>query len=86
VTAAAPLDPEERDVDLAVAAQQRLGETHLTRSDDPDRRCGGCRHYLNPGHDLAYCWHPDQRSLVDAAWVCARFDPEPDRAPIERKR
>jgi hypothetical protein len=71
----APLEPDDRDVDLAVAAQQRLGETHLARSSDPDRRCGTCRHYLNPGDDLAYCWHPDQRSLVDAAWVCAAFDP-----------
>jgi hypothetical protein len=69
----APSDPEERDVELAVAAQQRLGDTQLTRSQDPDRACGRCRHFLNPGHDLAYCWHPTQRSLVDAAWVCRSF-------------
>jgi hypothetical protein len=74
VTPTAPLDPDERDVDLAVAAQRRLGETGLTRSEDPERACGRCRHYLNPGHDLAYCWHPDQRGLVDAGWICRAFE------------
>lgn len=71
-----PADPVEEDVDRAVAAQQRLGRTALTRSHDPGRACGSCRHYLNPGHDLAYCWHPDQRALVDAAWVCDGFSPQ----------
>ncbi|MEX1164907.1 MAG: hypothetical protein WEB03_15155 [Nitriliruptor sp.] len=71
-----PQDPVEADVDLAVAAQQRLGETLLARSDEPTRRCGLCRHYLNPGHDLALCWHPDQRCLVDADWVCRAFEGE----------
>ncbi len=70
-----PHDPVEADVDLAVAAQQRLGETLLARSSGDERRCGRCRHFLNPGHDLAFCWHPEQRSLVDAAWVCRAFDP-----------
>lgn len=70
----APADADEVDVELAAAAQQRLGDTLLARSDDPDRVCGRCRHFLNPGHDLAYCWHPSQRSLVDAAWVCRAFN------------
>ena len=70
----APTDPEEADVELAVAAQLRLGETLLARSDDPARACGRCRFFLNPGHDLAFCWHPEQRSLVDAAWTCRAFD------------
>jgi hypothetical protein len=73
VTAQGPSDPDEQDVDLALAAQQRLGETLLQRSEDLDRSCGRCRHFLNPGHDLAYCWHPSQRSLVDAGWVCRAF-------------
>lgn len=70
---AGPADPAEDDVQLAVAAQQRLGETLLARSDEPSRSCGRCRFFLNPGHQLAYCWHPAQRSLVDAAWVCRDF-------------
>lgn len=69
----APADPDEHDVQLAVAAQQRLGETLLARSQDPTRVCARCRYFLNPGHELAYCWHPTQRSLVDAAWVCRAF-------------
>lgn len=69
----APTDPEEGDVARAVAAQRRLGDTGLVRSQDPARRCGRCRFYLNPGHELAYCWHPQQRSLVDASWVCRAF-------------
>jgi hypothetical protein len=72
-----PTDPVEDDVQLAVAAQQRLGETSLARSDDPIRSCGRCRFFLNPGHQLAYCWHPAQRSLVDAAWVCRAFAEDP---------
>lgn len=69
----APTDPDEQDVARAVAAQRRLGDTELGRSRDPRRACGGCRYYLNPGHDLAYCWHPGQRALVDASWVCHAF-------------
>jgi hypothetical protein len=76
----APADPEEQDVVRAVAAQRRLGDTELGRSPDPERACGRCRFYLNPGHDLAYCWHPEQRSLVDAAWVCRAFITEADPA------
>ncbi|MEX1177319.1 MAG: hypothetical protein WEB09_02550 [Nitriliruptor sp.] len=68
-----PLDPTEDDVELAVAAQRRLGRTCLTRSEDPERSCGACRHYLTPGHELAYCWHPEQRALVDAGWICQAF-------------
>jgi hypothetical protein len=71
-----PLDPDDRDVDLAVAAQQRLGETGLGRSQDDHRRCGTCRHNLEPDDQLSYCWHPQQRSLVDAAWVCRWHDPD----------
>lgn len=71
---AGPADPHESDVALAVQAQQRLGDTRLRRSDDPAEACGRCRHYLNPGDELAYCWHPAHRSLVDAAWVCRAFD------------
>jgi hypothetical protein len=73
----APADPAERDVELALAAQQRLGDTLLARSDDPARACGRCKHFLNPGHELAYCWHPAQRSLVDATWVCRAFAEDP---------
>jgi hypothetical protein len=73
----APTDPAEPDVDLAVAAQQRLGETLLARSEPDGPACGRCRFFLNPGHPLAYCWHPAQRSLVDAAWVCRAFDEDP---------
>jgi hypothetical protein len=73
-------EPEEVDVDLAVAAQGRLGATRLRPVHDPDddARCDSCRHYLNPGDPIAYCWHPDHRALVGGDWVCGAWTEDPD--------
>lgn len=72
-------EPVEADVERAVVAQRRLGETALRRAADGDDRCRACRHYLDAAADLAFCWHPAQRCLVDADWVCASFSADPDR-------
>lgn len=64
------LQPTEQDVDRAVAAQARLGEVQLRRAEPDEPRCGTCRHFLDGQADLAFCWHPVHRALVDAAWRC----------------
>lgn len=73
------VEPSEHDVDLAVTEQQRLGETGLRRSVADDTSCGSCRHYLDADAPIAYCWHPTQRTLVDAAWVCDQHAVDTDR-------
>ncbi len=64
------LEPVEGDVELAVAAQRRLGEASLRRAQPDEPRCRSCRHFLDPSAAIAYCWHPSHRALVDADWRC----------------
>lgn len=73
------LEPTEDDVDLAVASQTLLGTIGLRRAADDEPSCASCRHRIDPEADLAYCWHPDVRALVDAAWRCEHHDPDADR-------
>ena len=73
------LGPVEDDVDRAIAAQTRLGATELRVADAGASRCDDCRHYLTPGEPIGFCWHPDQRGLVAAVWVCAAFTVDTDR-------
>lgn len=74
----ASLQPTEADVDVAVAAQSRLGETALRRAGPDEPACRTCRHFLDARADLAFCWHPVHRALVDAAWRCALHVPDAD--------
>jgi hypothetical protein len=73
------LGPTEVDVDLAIAQQRRLGDTGLRRAEAGEDACGRCRHFLDPDGAVSYCWHPDHRTLVDAAWRCDAFAPDTDR-------
>lgn len=73
------MEPTEEDVDLAVAAQMRLGDLGLRRAEDGEPACASCRHLLDPAAHLSYCWHPQLRSLVDRAWRCDHHHPATDR-------
>jgi hypothetical protein len=73
------LRPTEADIDLAITQQRRLGDTALRRAEAGEDACGACRHFLDPDSTVSYCWHPDHRTLVDAAWRCAAFAPDTDR-------
>lgn len=75
----ARLEPTEEDVDLAVAAQTLLGTIGLRRASGDEPTCASCRHRLDPDADVAYCWHPQLRTLVDHAWRCDHHDPDTDR-------
>jgi hypothetical protein len=33
-------------------------------------KCENCLYYLNPLESISYCWHPQLRILVGAAWWC----------------
>ena len=71
-------EPTEEDIDLAVTAQTLLGTMGLRRAVDDEPTCGSCRHRLDPDADLAYCWHPQLRTLVDRAWRCGDHVPDDD--------
>jgi hypothetical protein len=32
--------------------------------------CGTCYYFLEPGADLAFCWHEKLQILVGASWWC----------------
>ena len=32
--------------------------------------CGNCYYYLEPGADLAFCWHEKLQMLVASQWWC----------------
>ena len=32
--------------------------------------CGNCYYFLEPGNDMAFCWHEKLQLLVDAKWWC----------------
>lgn len=72
-------EPTEVDVDLAIAAQRRLGETALGPATGDEPACATCRHFLDPSAAVAYCWHPVHRGLVDARWRCDHHAPDTDR-------
>jgi hypothetical protein len=80
-----PHDPTEQDAEEAIRLQRIVDATGLRGDrdasrpgDDLARRCSGCRYYLNPSDALAYCWHPELRVLVGAAWRCQHHDPAPE--------
>jgi hypothetical protein len=77
-----PHDPTAQDEDEAIRLLQLVGTVGLTSlqatDDGPRADCGSCRHYLNPGDPLAYCWHPNLRMLVDAGWSCRHHDRAPE--------
>jgi hypothetical protein len=37
-------------------------------------RCGDCYYYLEPGADLAFCWHEKLQILVGTDWWCHYFE------------
>jgi hypothetical protein len=87
VSVDAPFDPTARDEDEAIRLQQLVEAVVLTSTAtgtdgagpaDGRPACRSCRHYLNPDDPLAYCWHPDLRILVDAAWSCRHHDRTPE--------
>lgn len=37
-------------------------------------RCRDCYYYLDPGAELAFCWHEKLQILVGADWWCHYFE------------
>lgn len=71
------LEPTTEDEHRVLDLQRLLDATGLWGEPRDGRRCDACAHYLNPHLPLAYCWHPDVRLLVGAAWSCDRFTRDP---------
>jgi hypothetical protein len=39
-----------------------------------DDSCSSCLYYLEPGNDLAFCWHEKLQVLVSSNWWCHHWE------------
>jgi hypothetical protein len=43
-----------------------------------DDSCANCLYYLEPGEDLAFCWHEKLQMLVGSQWWCQHWEMIPE--------
>ena len=51
-------------------AQRLLKVTALHGSPVEGDSCANCLYFLEPGEELAYCWHEKLQTLVGSNWWC----------------
>ena len=60
----------EVDVARFAEAQRVVKVAALRGTPLEGDRCGNCYYFLEPGADLAFCWHEKLQILVGASWWC----------------
>lgn len=73
-------DPEVVVDDERLREAQRIVRIAALRGVPLDGdRCRDCYYYLDPGADLAFCWHEKLQILVGADWWCHYFETRLDQ-------
>ena len=63
-------EPTELDEKLSVQLGHLTEDAILRGRPNGDEHCRNCLYYLDSDKDIAYCWHPKLRLLVDEDWWC----------------
>jgi hypothetical protein len=66
----APGDEPQVDEARFADAQRLIRLTALRGSPVEGDSCANCCYYLEPGADLAFCWHEKLQTLVGSEWWC----------------